>query len=78
MNWGEVYAHLITVTGWTWEYIDENMTLPRLAGLSAYWESHPPTHIIAAAYAGIEPKEKGGNANADGVPDFALLPDIEE
>ena len=26
--------------------------------LLKYWESHPPTHIIAAAFAGIKTKEQ--------------------
>lgn len=50
------------------------MTLPRLSALAAYWQEHPPTHIIAAAMAGVKakPKVQGGT------PEFALLPDIEE
>lgn len=23
-----------------------------------YWERHPPTHLIAAAFAGVKPKRK--------------------
>ena len=79
MKWGEIYAHLITVTGWTWEYIDEIMTLPRLSELSAYWYDHPPTHVIAAWSAGIKPKTGDeGKQGGDDVPDFMTLPDVEE
>ena len=78
MNWGEIYAHLITITGWTWEYINENMTLPRLASLSAYWNKHPPTHFLAAWYSGYKPPEPADGESSRGLPDFALLPDIEE
>lgn len=66
------------MTGWTWEYIDENMTLPRLCELSAYWGKNPPTHIIAAAYVGYKPQATGGEGDAGELPEFALLPDIEE
>ena len=56
------------------------MTLPRLAELSAYWKKHPPTHIIAAALAGIKtpPSEAGEKINKGGLPDFVNLPDVEE
>jgi hypothetical protein len=33
---------LITATGWTWEYIGEYMTIPRLDALIAYWDTFPP------------------------------------
>jgi hypothetical protein len=42
--------------GWTWEYVDECMTLPRLDSLSNYWSDHPPVHKMIAAYLGIKPK----------------------
>jgi hypothetical protein len=77
MNWGDIYAHLITSTGWTFEYIDENMTLFRLAELSAYWKNHPPSHVCNAIMAGIKHSDSAANQD-EKVPDFALLPDIEE
>jgi hypothetical protein len=49
---------LITVTGWTWEYINEYMTLPRLYAMDSYWESRPPTHMMVAAYLGIKKQPK--------------------
>jgi len=69
---------LITATGWTWDYIDENMTLPRLASLTAYWRSHPPTHVIAAAFTGIKPQNaetdimegKGKKADFEDLPEY--------
>jgi hypothetical protein len=27
--------------------------------MSEHWESHPPTHVLVAAYMGVEPKVKG-------------------
>ncbi len=53
-----IYSHLITITGWTWEYIDEQMTLPRLYGLSDYWRDHPPLHILIGAFLGVKPAGK--------------------
>jgi hypothetical protein len=69
---------LITVTGWSWEYIDEHMTLPRLAQLSAYWQNQPPTHMTSAIMAGIKPRERSAEGMTAKVPDFAELPEIEE
>jgi len=36
---------LITVTGWSWEYIDESMTIPRMNELTHYWQQSPPIHL---------------------------------
>lgn len=33
---------LIARTGWTWDYIDEHMTFPRLEALNREWERTPP------------------------------------
>jgi len=53
---------LITATGWTWEYIDEHMTLDRLAALNKHWETFPPVHKqlarIASAFLKEEPKKQ--------------------
>jgi len=31
------------------------MTLPRLAAMRRYWNAHPPTHLLIAAYVGYKP-----------------------
>lgn len=61
MDWGYLYSHLVQSTGWTWEYIDDFMTLPRLWELESYWKTAPPTHVSAARIAyslGAVPKEQ--------------------
>lgn len=45
-----MYGLIVTTTGWTWEYVDEFMTLPRLNELRQYWEKEPPVHVSVAAY----------------------------
>ena len=35
------------------------MTLTRIAAYRRYWEKHPPTHMLVAAYLGYKPQEKG-------------------
>ena len=44
---------IIAFTGWTWEYVGQNMTLPRLAVMQDYWKVNPPMHrlckVIAAS-----------------------------
>ena len=57
-DWGELYAHVIAVTGWTWDYVAENVDLPRLEALNRYWAQLPPLHLMVAAYFGIKPKEQ--------------------
>lgn len=58
IDWDEEYALLITVTGWTYEYIDEWVTLPRLNALKRHWLNSPPVHITVARFVGIKPVSK--------------------
>jgi len=37
IDWDFLYAHLIVQLHWSWEYIDEYMTFPRLQALADYW-----------------------------------------
>jgi len=56
-DWGELYSHIIACTGWTWEYIAENIDLPRLESMNRYWRKSPPLHLMVQAYLGITPTE---------------------
>lgn len=56
--WGEIYAHVAASVGYTFEELDSTMTLSRLDALSAYWQKHPPVHLLKAAELGYEYKEK--------------------
>ena len=57
-QWPEVCAHIAACTGWTWCYIEAELDLPRLVALNAYWKHHPPTHLLLAAFMGVEPPPK--------------------
>jgi hypothetical protein len=46
-------AHVCQSTGWTWDYVLSEMTLPRLAALARHWKKYPPVHILASAYLGL-------------------------
>jgi hypothetical protein len=62
MSWGELYALLCTETGWTWEYVDEEMTLERLDGFTANWNRSPPVSSLGSillAIFGAKPAKKG-------------------
>jgi hypothetical protein len=37
-----IYGRLATAFGWTWEYIDECVTLPMLLEITEYWAVVPP------------------------------------
>jgi hypothetical protein len=45
-------------TGWTWDYIGNNLDLPRLFSLYDYWKINPPSHLLLKAYVGYEHEEK--------------------
>ena len=49
VDWPELYAHVAIATGWTWEYIGEFGTLPRVAALNR----------ALAAKNGVKPKDRG-------------------
>jgi len=59
-------------TGWTWDYVDENMTMERLNALTGYWEDHPPLQAMIASYFGIESKPK--ETKTDFINAIAHLP----
>jgi hypothetical protein len=50
----ETLMDLIACTGWTWEYIDNHMTVPRLSAMTRYWNQNPPVHVLVAGYIGYE------------------------
>jgi len=41
--------------GWTWEYIAENMTMPRFNAILRHWKRFPPVHVMVAGLAGYKP-----------------------
>lgn len=46
---------MMAFQGWTWEYIDENMTIPRWNAIASYWRRHPPVHELVAGFTGYRP-----------------------
>lgn len=66
IDWGELRSQVITHTGWTWEYVGEYLTLPRLQALTKYWSKNPPGGGLGAllGLGGLgpalpEPQEEG-------------------
>jgi hypothetical protein len=54
-------------TGWTPEYVEHHLTLPRLRALQAFWEDVPPIALLVARYLGIKPKLR--HVTPAGAPD---------
>lgn len=46
-----MYAYVAAATGWTWEYIGQRLTLPRLFALVKHWKQYPPVHVGVAIIA---------------------------
>lgn len=57
--------------GWTWEYIDHHMTIPRLLSINQYHKESPPIHTMIASYFGIGKKSE---TNENGETLFDLFP----
>lgn len=53
--------------GYTWEYIDMHMTIPKLIALIARWKIVPPLAVTLAGIAsalGVEMKSKGDESGS--------------
>lgn len=50
--------------GWTWDYIDECMTVPRWNGIQQQWEYAPPVHMMLAGFFGYKRRDSRGNQDA--------------
>ena len=49
-----MYARVACATGWTWEYIGQCLTLPRLYALYDHWNEYPPVHESVAVALGLK------------------------
>ena len=58
-DWDKIIANICHLTGWTWDYVEETLTIPRLKALYGEWRVNPPLPIIVAAFLGVKPKEEG-------------------
>jgi hypothetical protein len=54
---------VISCTGWTWEYVEEELDIPRLVGLNRYWAECPPTHLLLAGFVGYKPAAPLNNSH---------------
>ncbi len=66
--------HLIASFGWTWEYIDDHMTIPRMTAINRLQENRPPQYIalddlrrMMAGYMDVK-LDRAAPAAQDGVP----------
>ena len=66
-------AHVCASTGWTWDYVAENLDLPRIQCLNEYWREHPPVHILVASYMGIKPSSGIVQSEADEAEAIGML-----
>lgn len=52
---------VVHATGWTWDYIEDHVTMPRLGALSRYFDKNPPVGVsawmLARGFLDIKPVE---------------------
>lgn len=46
--------------GWSWDEAREQLDIPRLNALHAYWRHNPPMHVLLKAYVGYKPSSPSG------------------
>ena len=78
-DWDFLYSHLLACfPGWTWEYIDDHMTVPRYLAIQRYQKDNPPLHLMVAAYFGVGKEGESGptasGVDSDGNSLFDLFP----
>lgn len=77
MNWGYIYTHIIMATTWEWDYIADNIDLPRFYAMQDYWMDNPPVHLMIKGYLGIKDQPKkdtnGKIDNSDNETNIANL-----
>lgn len=64
---------MCTCFGWTWEYVDDNMTLERLNAMELYWKENPPLHILVANYMGYEKPKNAKDKEKEAEENCAAL-----
>lgn len=52
--------------GWTWEYVDEHMNLPRVESIYRGFGKKPPIHWIGAAFVKFTPRSSSESGSAAG------------
>jgi hypothetical protein len=57
--WCDLYGLIATTCGYSYPVIDA-MTLFEVEELTRYWTSHPPLHLLIAAFLGWQHGKSGG------------------
>ena len=74
MGWDELYVLLVLETGWSWEYIDEEMTVPRMKAFKKVWKQTPPLRVmLRSLFSGAQTSAGSNTATSDarqGRPDM--------
>lgn len=68
---------MAAATGWTWEYIGQRLTLPRLYALYKHWGSYPPVAVSVARYLGIAPSKPTTAANDELASFIGAMPTMK-
>lgn len=49
---------MVACTGWTWDYVADEIDIDQIIALNKYYAENPPTHLMIKAYLGIGEKKK--------------------
>lgn len=70
---------MCTSLGWSWEAAREQLDIPRITALNAYWRVNPPTHVLVKAYLRYKPEASASDAapaaNSGELIDLLIKPD---
>ena len=52
---------MVACTGWTWDYVADEVGIDQIISLNKYYEENPPLHLMVKAFLGIGGKKKPEN-----------------
>jgi hypothetical protein len=65
------------LSGWTWDYVEETVTVERMMAMYDEWRINPPLTLMVKAYLGIKGESPAAEQPFE-PPAFLNLPDFEE
>lgn len=70
-------AEVCQHTSWTWDYVDTQICLHRLAAIRRQWRRSPPLQMMVQAYLQIEGEHEPAPTGPQPQPGQALTPEQE-
>jgi hypothetical protein len=65
-----VIAEICQSTGWTWDCVEETMTMRRFLAFQRVWRKTPPVHVLVAGLSGYKAPAGTASTPAPALPEY--------